>query len=307
MRTIIPPYLKQGDIIAITAPAGFMPIENMQSCIDMLQDWGYTVTLGETTHSNSENYFSGTDEERTRDLQQFLDDDSVKAILCARGGYGLSRIVDKLSFKKFRKNPKWIAGYSDVTVLHAWLYSQLGIASLHSPMAAAFNEKPSNDPYILSLKNALEGNQMRYECAAHELNQQGEAKGELVGGNLSLLAHLCGSGYDFKTKNRILFLEDVGEYLYNIDRMLVQLKNAGKLSRLSAIVIGGFTDSKDTTRPYGKEVYDIIKEHVADLKCPVCFGFPVSHGNENYALKTGVVHRLTIGQEKTVLEEVRKS
>jgi muramoyltetrapeptide carboxypeptidase len=304
MKLKIPPYLKQGDTIAITAPAGYMPFENMQTCVDVLQEWGYTVKLGDTTHSSSENYFSGTDAERVRDLQQFLDDDEVAAILCARGGYGLSRIIPMLDFKKFKRKPKWIIGYSDVTVLHAYLLRQYGIASLHSPMAAAFNDRPSNDPYLNSLRKALAGEPMNYECIAHPFNVKGTAKGMLVGGNLSLLAHLCGSGWDFKTKNRILFLEDVGEYLYNIDRMLIQLKNAGKFSSPAAVIIGGFTESKDTMRPFGKVVYEIIRDQLADLKCPVCFGFPVSHENENYALKTGVVHRITVNGEKTLLEEL---
>jgi muramoyltetrapeptide carboxypeptidase len=304
MKTRIPPYLKQGDTIAITAPAGYMPFENMQTCLDVLQEWGYTVKLGDTTHSSSENYFSGTDAERARDLQQFLDDDEVSAILCARGGYGLSRIIPMLDFKKFRRKPKWIIGYSDVTVLHAYLLRQYGIASLHSPMAAAFNEKESNDPYLNSLRKALSGEKMSYECMDHPFNKKGTAKGMLVGGNLSLLAHLCGSGWDFKTKKRILFLEDVGEQLYNVDRMLIQLKNAGKFSSPAAVIIGGFTDPKDTTRPFGKQVYEIIRDQLAGLDCPVCFGFPVSHENENYALKTGVVHRLTVNGEKTLLEEL---
>jgi muramoyltetrapeptide carboxypeptidase len=304
MRTKIPPYLKAGDTIAITAPAGYMPFENMQTCIDRLQEWGYTVKLGETTHSHSENYFSGTDEERLNDLQQFLDDDSVNAILCARGGYGLSRIVDRLDFRKFKKHPKWIIGFSDVTVLHAHLYRNYRIASLHAPMAAAFNDKEDNDPYILSLKNALDGTPSAYSCDGHPFNINGNAKAELVGGNLSLLAHLCGTSSDIKTKNRILFLEDVGEYLYNVDRLLLQLKRAGKLSKLAGLVIGGFTESKDTTRPFGKTVYEIIREQVGDVTFPICYGFPVSHERENYALKTGVLHRLTVEAGKTVLEEV---
>jgi muramoyltetrapeptide carboxypeptidase len=304
MKTRIPKYLKQGDTIAITAPAGYMPFENMQTCLDVLQEWGYTVKLGDTTHSSSENYFSGSDEERARDLQQFLDDDEVSAILCARGGYGLSRIIPMLNFKKFKKNPKWIIGYSDVTVLHAYLLRQYGIASLHSPMAAAFNDKESNDPYLNSLRTALAGEKMAYECIGHPFNKKGTAKGMLVGGNLSLLAHLCGSGWDFKTRNRIVFLEDVGEYLYNIDRMLIQLKNAGKFSAPAAVIIGGFTDSKDTTRPFGKVEYEIIRDQLSALDCPICFGFPVSHENENYALKTGVVHRLTVNGEKSLLEEL---
>lgn len=211
MKTIIPPYLQKGDTIGIVAPAGYMPIEKMQTCIETLDSWGYNVRLGETTHSNSQNYFSGTDEERLNDLQQMLDDRNINAILCARGGYGVSRIIDRINFKKFRKHPKWIIGFSDITVLHSHIFSNYRIASLHAPMAAAFNDGEFNNPYVHSLKDAIEGKPAHYECPAHGFNKNGEAKGQLVGGNLSLLAHLSGTDSDVRTKNKILFLEDVGE------------------------------------------------------------------------------------------------
>jgi muramoyltetrapeptide carboxypeptidase len=299
----IPPYLKKGDTIGIVAPAGYMAIEKMQACIETLDSWGYTVQLGATTHSSSENYFSGTDEERLQDLQQMLDDPNVKAILCARGGYGVSRIIDRLNFRKFRKRPKWIIGFSDITVLHSHIFSNYKIAALHAPMAAAFNEGEVDNPYIKSLCKALEGESAAYECSTHAFNRQGKARGQLVGGNLSLLAHLLGTTSDIKTKNKILFLEDIGEYLYNVDRMMLQLKRAGKLNKLAGLVIGGFTDNKDTERPFGKNVYEIIHDHVKDFKYPVCFGFPVSHEKENYALKVGVSYRLEVGNDKVTLEE----
>jgi muramoyltetrapeptide carboxypeptidase len=303
MRTTIPHFLQKGDTIGIVAPAGFMPVEKMQTCIETLDGWGYNVQLGETTHSNSQNYFSGTDEERLNDLQQMLDDRSIKAILCARGGYGTSRIIDRINFKKFRKHPKWIIGFSDITVLHSHIFSNYKIASLHAPMAAAFNDGEFTNPYILSLKDALEGKPSHYECEPHAFNKTGEAKGQLVGGNLSLLTHLIGTKSDIKTKNKILFLEDVGEYLYNVDRLLVQLKRSGKFDKLAGLIIGGFTDYKDTERPFGKAVYDIIYEQVGDCDFPVCFGFPVSHGKENYALKVGAKYNLQIQNDKIILWE----
>lgn len=303
MRITIPPFLQKGDTIGIIAPAGFMPVEKMQTCIETLDSWGYNVQLGETTHSNSQNYFSGTDEERLNDLQQMLDDRNIKAILCARGGYGMSRIIDRINFKKFRKHPKWIVGFSDITVLHSHIFSNYKIASLHAPMAAAFNDGEFNNPYILSLKNALEGKPSHYECEPHAFNIAGEVKGQLVGGNLTLLAHLIGTKSDIKTKNKILFLEDVGEYLYNVDRLLLQLKRSGKLDKLGGLIIGGFTDSKDTERPFGKAIYDIIFEQVGDFDFPICFGFPVSHGKENYALKVGVKYNLQIQSDKVILWE----
>lgn len=303
MRTIIPPYLRKGDTIGIVAPAGYMPIEKMQTCIETLDSWGYNVQLGATTHSTSQNYFSGTDEERLNDLQQMLDDKNVKAVLCARGGYGVSRIIDRINFKKFRKNPKWLIGFSDITVLHAHIFSNYKIASLHAPMAAAFNDGEFNNPYILSLKDAIEGKPSYYECAPHAFNKPGEAKGQLVGGNLSLLSHLIGTRSDIKMKSRILFLEDVGEYLYNVDRLLLQLKRSGKLERLAGLIVGGFTDSKDTDRPFGKAVYDVIYERVNEYDYPICFGFPVSHEKENYALKIGAKYQLKIQNDKVILWE----
>jgi len=304
MRITIPPYLQKGDTIGMVAPAGFMPIEKMQTCIETLDGWGYSVQMGTTTHSSSQNYFSGTDEERLNDLQQMLDDRKIKAILCARGGYGISRIIDKISFKKFRKHPKWIIGFSDITILHSHIFSNYKIASLHAAMAAAFNDGEFNNPYILSLKDALEGKPAHYECEVHAFNKTGVAKGQLVGGNLSLLAHVTGTGSDVKTRNKILFLEDVGEYLYNIDRLLLQLKRSGKLDRLAGLIIGGFTDNKDTERPFGKSAYDIIYEQVNDYDFPICFQFPVSHNKENYALKIGAKYKLSVTDKVSVLQEI---
>jgi muramoyltetrapeptide carboxypeptidase len=299
----IPPYLKKGDTIGIVCPAGYMAIEKAQTCIDTLQNWGYEVKLGKTLGGESTNYFSGTDADRLEDFQQMLDDDEVNAVLCARGGYGIGKIIDDISFKKFRQTPKWIIGYSDVTVLHAHIYSNYKIATLHAPMASAFNDEGYSNPYVQSLRYALEGKKAKYQCEPYAFNRKGEAVGELVGGNLSLLAHLSGTPSDLKTKGRILFLEDVGEYLYNIDRMLWQLKRSGKLAKLAGLVVGGFTDTKDTTRPYGQTVYEIIRDIVAEYDYPVCFGFPVSHENENYALKEGVGYKLKVGGKKVVLEE----
>jgi muramoyltetrapeptide carboxypeptidase len=299
-----PPYLKKGDTIGIVAPAGFMPVEKMQACIETLDHWGYTVELGPSTHSQSENYFSGTDEERLSDLQQMLDNKNIKAILCARGGYGVSRIIDRIDFKKFRKRPKWIIGFSDITVLHSHLHTNYKIASLHAPMAAAFSEGEVDNPYIQSVRQALEGEKASYECDGDRFNQIGVDKGELVGGNLALLAHLIGTPSDIQTKNKILFIEDVGEYLYNTDRMLLQLKRAGKLSKLAGLIVGGFTDNKDTERPFGQTAYEIINEQVKEFDYPVCFGFPVSHAKENLALKIGATYELSVKESDVCLREL---
>lgn len=299
----IPPYLQKGDTIGLVCPAGFMTLEKVQTCISTLQDWGYSVKLGKTIGGDSSTYFSGIDEERLNDFQQMLDDDEVKAVLCARGGYGMGRIIDQVDFKKFKKQPKWIIGYSDITVLHAHLYSNYYISSLHAPMAGAFNEEGFKNEYVLSLKNVLEGKKIKYTCAIHDFNKKGEAVGELIGGNLALLAHLIGSESDIKTRGRILFIEDIGEYIYNIDRMFYQLKRSGKLSKLAGLIIGGFTDIKDTERPFGKTVYETIRDILKEYDYPVCFDFPVSHTDKNYTLKIGVGYKLKVTKSKVTLEE----
>jgi muramoyltetrapeptide carboxypeptidase len=298
-----PPYLRPGDIIGIVCPSGYMSFEKTQSCLSTLEDWGYRLRIGKTVESNSQNYFSGNDDERRLDLQQMLDDDEVNAVFCARGGYGIGRIIEQVDFKKFRKNPKWIIGFSDVTILHSNIYDNYKIASIHAPMASTFNNDGYKNEFVQSLKQTLEGKKIRYQCATHEFNKKGEAVGELVGGNLSLLAHLIGSSSDVKTKGRILFLEDTGEYLYNIDRLFYQLKRNGKLNGLAGLIIGGFTDLKDTARPFGKNVDEIIHEAVKEFDYPVCFHFPVGHQRENYALKAGIGYKLKVGKGKTTLEE----
>jgi len=298
-----PPYLKKGDTIGIVCPAGYMATEKMQTCIDTLKQWGYNVKTGRADDSSSQNYFSGIDEDRRADLQEMLDDNEVKAILCSRGGYGTGRIIDDLRFKQFRKNPKWIIGYSDITVLHSHIYSNFYISTLHSPMAAAFNDGGSNNEYVLSLKDALEGKKTSYTAAVNEFNRKGDEEGELVGGNLAILAHLVGTGSDIKTKGRILFIEDVGEYQYNIDRMMRQLKGAGKLEKRSELEFGIFCDTKDTERPFGTPLHEMLWNIIKDYDYPVCFDFPVSHTDKNYALKVGVYHRLKVGEKKVALEE----
>lgn len=299
----IPAYLKKNDTIGIVCPAGYMEEERIAACVEALMEWGYQVKLGKTAGGDSATYFSGTDEERLADFQQMLDDDEVKAILCGRGGYGTGRIVDGLNFKRFKKNPKWIIGFSDITLLHAHIYTKYRIASLHAPMAGAFNDGGSENDYVQSLRKALQGKKARYLAEPHPFNKHGVAIGELTGGNLALLAHITGTPLDIHTKNKILFLEDVGEYLYSIDRMLFQLKRSGKLDKLAGLIIGGFSDVKDTLRPFGREVYEIISDIIREYDYPVCFGFPVGHQRENYALKSGVGYKLRVSKNKVVLEE----
>jgi muramoyltetrapeptide carboxypeptidase len=299
----IPPYLQKGDTIGLVCPAGYMPVEKVSECIRVLnENWGFTTKVG-ISIGRQYHYFSGTDQERLEDFQQMLDDDSVKAVLCARGGYGITRIIDAIDFKRFRENPKWIVGFSDVTILHSHIYRNYNISTLHAPMANAFNGDGYKSEFVRSLRNALEGKKIKYQVQPHECNRKGEAIGELVGGNLALLAHLIGTTSDLKTKGRILFIEDVGEYLYNIDRMMYQLKRSRKLDKLAGLIVGGFTDVRDTERPFGQTVHEIIRDAVAEYRYPVCFDFPVSHEEKNYALKIGVGYKLKVGKNKVVLEE----
>lgn len=288
----IPPYLQPGDSIAIVCPAGFMPAERAKACIQTLKKWGYKVVKGKTLGGRSKNYFSGTDEERLHDLQSFIDDPSIDAILCGRGGYGTTRILDGINWKAFKKKPKWMIGFSDITVLHGYMHEQLGICSIHGPMAGAFNN--GEDRFTFSLKDTLEGKPVHYSAITHPLNQQGKAKAAVIGGNLCLMAHCIGSNAEYDTDGKILFIEDIGEQLYNIDRMMLQLKKAGKLKKLKGLIVGGFSDNKDTERTFGKTAYDIIADAVQEYKYPKCFGFPISHEKENVAIAIGQTYALEI-------------
>jgi muramoyltetrapeptide carboxypeptidase len=298
----IPPYLQPGDSIAIVCPAGFMPAEKAATCIETLTQWGYKVVIGKTLGLQN-NYFSGTDAERLEDLQHVLDDSNIKAVLCGRGGYGTSRIVDSINWENFKQHPKWVIGFSDVTVLHSCLYSQLNTASLHAPMAAAFNDGEAENFSVQSLRKALTGEPLYYEVPAQLANRAGQASSLLVGGNLALLIHQIGTPTDLDTSGKILFIEDIGEYAYSIDRLLVHLQRSGKLDGLAGLIVGTFSDMKDTAVPFGQSIEQMVLEKVAPYNYPVCFGFPVGHTRENVALKVGLQYRLQVG-ETVVLEEM---
>ena len=299
----IPPYLKKGDTIGIVCPSGTLPAKKAATCISTLEAWGYKVKIGKTL-GTQHHYFSATDEVRAADMQAMLDDNSVQAVLCGRGGYGMSRIIDLLDFKKFKKHPKWVIGFSDITLLHNHFSQVLKTASLHAPMAGAFNNGGSKNEWVLSLQHALQGKKANYKAATHTLNRFGKASGKLVGGNLTLVAHAVGSVSGLQTKNAILFLEDIGEYKYNIDRMMLQLKRSGMLTNLAGLIVGGFTQTKDSDPAFGASVYEIIEAAVAGYNYPVCYDFPVSHDKENYALKHGMVYALEVTAKKVNLKEV---
>lgn len=298
---IQPSHLKQGDTIGIVCPSGYIPLEKVQICIQTLEKWGYKVKLGTTVGAKKDS-FSGTDQQRAEDLQTMLDDASVKAILCARGGYGASRIINTIHFQAFNKQPKWVIGFSDITVLHAAILQQ-NCMSIHGPMAAAFAKGEAGEPYIESLKKALEGEKTSYTIPAHSMNTLGNAKAELVGGNLCILAHLIGSKNALDTNGKILFLEDVGEYHYNIDRLMIQCKNAGLFDNLAGLVIGGFTDLKDPSSDFGASANEIIKEHTLGYSYPICFDFPISHSLPNFAIKQGQVYSLAVFAQEVSLTE----
>jgi len=301
---VIPPYLKKGDTIGLICPAGYMPLEKTLACTQMLEKWGYKVRIGATV-GKQHHYFSGTDAERLHDFQQMIDDPTVHAVLCARGGYGTSRWIDAVDWKQFKKNPKWIIGYSDVTVLHCHLLRQLKTASLHAPMAGAFAEAEAGDVYIQSLQRALAGKTAIYTYPATQVGRKGTAEGPLVGGNLSLLAHLTGTASQPRYRGSLLFIEDVGEYLYNIDRMLLQLARAGVFAQINGFIVGGFTELRDTTIPMGETITDIIERYTAPYDYPVVFDFPVSHTAKNAALTVGAMHHLKAGPQKVTLKQLK--
>ncbi|GAL87597.1 peptidase S66 [Sporocytophaga myxococcoides] len=293
-----PDFLKVGDIVGIVATAkNFLP-EELNAGIEIIKSWGFEVRVGKNCN-NHYNQFAGTDEERFSDLQDFLDDQEVKAIICARGGYGTSRIIDNISFSVFETHPKWIAGFSDVTVLLSHLNS-LGFQSIHSSMPVVFG-KNLNRPSINSLRDTLLGKLGPFHCPYHELNRMGYAEGEIVGGNLSILVSLIGTKSDISTQDKILFIEDVGENLYRIDRMMVQLKRAGKLDKLKGLIVGHFNDMSDNIVPFGKSAFEIIEDAVKEYEYPVGFNFPAGHEADNRAFILGAKYNLIVESKETVL------
>jgi muramoyltetrapeptide carboxypeptidase len=299
-----PEYLKQGSVIGITCPSGFVSHERVAYAVTVLQQWGFKIKLGDTI-GKGEFYFAGTDEERLADLQKMMDDPEVDAILMGRGGYGMSRIIDNINFSHFKEKPKWICGFSDFTVLHSHIHTQYGIQTLHSPMCGAFKPETEQAPHVLSVLNALTGQPMAYNMAPNVYNRTGKAKAVLTGGNLAILAHLTGSVSEIDTDGKILFIEDIGEYLYNADRMLLNLKRAGKLDKLAALVVGSFTEMQDTDRPFGQTIEQIVADKVKEYNYPVCFNFPAGHQEVNFALTLGAVHNLEITESGSVLSLIR--
>jgi muramoyltetrapeptide carboxypeptidase len=281
-KMIIPPYLKKGDTIAIVATARKNIEDNLQPAISWLHNWGLEVVVGKTIGLDH-NQLAGTDEERAADFQAQLDNPNIKAIWCVRGGYGTVRMIDLLDFTKFKQNPKWIIGFSDVTVLHSHL-NNLGFVSIHGimPVSAKATEEAKE-----SLRKALFGEPLVYKVPCDQMNRYGMAKGELVGGNLSILFSLLGSPSAVNCDSKILFIEDLDEYLYHIDRMMMNLKRNGCLENLKGIIVGGMTKMHDNEIPWGKNAIEIIDEVTKQYNIPIIYNFPAGHMADNHALILG--------------------
>lgn len=279
-----PVFLQKGQTVGLIAPAGKVPKSEIEKAIAIIESWGVNLKVGKYVY---EQYFqfAGVDEHRLEDFQQMLDDPGIAAILCARGGYGTTRIIDSVDFSGFISQPKWIAGYSDITALHCHLHAR-SIQSIHSIMPITFANEDTTAS-VESLRKVLFGEPVIYETPNHPLNRPGLATGPVIGGNLALLASITGTGSDIDTTGKILFIEDISEYLYNIDRMMIQLKRAGKLKKLSGLIIGHFTDIKDNEIPFGKNALEVVLDAVQEYNYPVCFGFPVGHESSNFAIPCG--------------------
>ncbi|MEE4197615.1 MAG: LD-carboxypeptidase [Bacteroidales bacterium] len=289
---ITPSKLKPGDTIGIVAPARKIEPREIEGAKQVFEKWGLKVLPGK--HIFKQNHqFAGTDRERAMDIQEMMDHPEVKAIICARGGYGTIRTLSYLNFSSFIKNPKWIIGYSDITALHARIH-QLGIQSIHGLMPINFPSDGSENEATQTLKNILFGDKNVYPDTVHPFNKTGKGKGQFIGGNLSVIYSLSGTKYDFDTQNKILFLEDLDEYLYHIDRMMMNLKLSGKLDNLQGMVVGGMTGMNDHPDSFGKSAYEIIRDLVSEYSFPVCYQFPAGHIPINLALVMGANAELEV-------------
>lgn len=288
---ILPPFLRRGDAVGIVAPAFRVNRDDLDRGIDCLESWGLRPQCGQWVYG-SENQYSGTDAQRLTDLQHMLDHPDIRAVFMARGGYGTTRIMDRLQFQDLLRRPKWIIGFSDITALLLRLEG-LGLAAIHGPMPAHFHQNGA-DAAVLRLKEALFGYIAPLEAQACSLNRPGTAKGLLTGGNLALISHLMGSATEPDFTGKILFLEDTGEYYYNLDRMMLQLRRAGKLYGLAGLMVGQFSDCRDFPVPFGKTAYDIVAEHVEGYGYPLAFGFPIGHIADNRCVPVGMEAQLTV-------------
>ena len=291
----IPPYLKKGTKIGITAPARPCSNNSLKESIALIKSWECEVVLGKTINRAAWNQFSATDLQRAEDLQSFLDDPEINAIWCARGGYGTIRILDLLNFNTFKKNPKWLLGYSDITVLHLKI-QQLKIASLHTILP--IEVKNTSKKIVEKTKKVLFGETINYAIPNNINNRIGTAHGEIIGGNLSILYSLLGTKTLPNVKRKIMFLEDVGEYVYHIDRMLISLKRADIFENLAGLIVGSFTKMKDKKKdPFGISIEKMIKKISEPYDFPICFGFPAGHTKKNFPLPLGIKTKMIVNND----------
>ncbi len=291
---ITPPSLKKGDTVAIVSTARKNIDDNLKPAIDLLKSWGLEVKIGSTIGLDL-NQLAGTDEQRAQDFQEQLDNPNIKMIWCVRGGYGTVRMIDLLDFTKFKQSPKWIVGFSDVTVLHSHL-NTMGYKSIHGimPISAAKASKPAKE----SLRVALFGDErLEYDILPHQMNRFGKASGELVGGNLSILYSLFGSPSAIDCHDKILFMEDLDEYLYHIDRMMMNLKRNGCLESIKGIIVGSMTKMKDNDIPWGKDALQIIEDVTKKYNIPIIYNFPAGHIQDNRALIFGSKVEIDVNAE----------
>ncbi|WP_214227204.1 LD-carboxypeptidase [Pedobacter sp. B4-66] len=296
-----PAYLKKGDKIAIVCPAKKLP-RSIAYAISVFETWGLEVVIGKTVHAGY-HQFAGDDALRAQDLQTFLDDPEIKAIIAGRGGYGTVRIIDDLDFTTFLAHPKWIIGFSDLTILLSHLLAQFNIQSIHAQMPYTFDTATPES--LESLRQALFGDSISYECnSAGFPNRAGKAEGVLIGGNLTLLVMTQGSVSEMDYTDKILFLEDVGEHEYSIDRMMRMLKRSGKLARLKGLIVGAFNEVEAEAIPFGSTPEEVIWDIVKEYDYPVCFNFPTGHIDDNRAMVVGKEFNLTIKEHKVILKSI---
>ncbi|MBS1625844.1 MAG: LD-carboxypeptidase [Bacteroidetes bacterium] len=293
-----PPYLRAGDIIVILSTARRVTIEEITPAIGLFESWGLKVRLGKTI-GLVHHQFAGTDAEREADLQAAVSDPDVRAIICARGGYGSVRMMDNIDWTGLLTHPKWFCGFSDMTYIHVHLNQTLGVQTLHSTVPVFF---PKNTPgAIETLRKQLFGEEVVFSFPANPLNRKGATKGVMIGGNLSILYSITGTKSGFNTAGKILYLEDIDEYLYHVDRMMMNLKRSGKLHDLAGLVVGGLTDMKDNTIPFGMTAEEIIREHVERYDFPVCFDFPAGHIADNNTIVLGKMTRMEVGENNVTV------
>lgn len=291
-----PRYLKAGDRVRIVSPAGFVKEEKVLPAVELLRNEGFEVILGDHVFIRRFQ-FAGTDEQRLSDLQLALDDPVCKAVICSRGGYGTLRIAENINFNKFKEHPKWVVGFSDITVLHACLQKE-SFCSIHGAMPAFYLKEGQPSQNFSELINMLKAGNSGHILPAHNLNRTGSATGTLTGGNLSLLYSLIGTPFEPDMRDRILFIEDISEYLYHLDRMMYSLKLSGKLENLKALIVGDFTEMKDNDSPFGQSVEEIILNVVSEYSYPVCFGFPAGHSGINLPLMLGADYSLVMNKNQ---------